>query len=226
MIIQDTGLTILPGRERVAWQSLPDDAAFEQKGLTVRGGWFITRYAIDRLEAVVATSSPCHTLRERADTLSRTIINAVRSLPQLHGSLFQAAKELAARADGMTGEVEMSYKMLGYKCHQSRRTALRHIAALLDLGIIVRQRFWGPNNLWGINKYTFVIRWKTPAPPPQTIGDIVASTLPNQGERKKFGTIREQIQQERRGLRFLTNPTLPGYQACLENLARLEALLL
>jgi hypothetical protein len=68
--------------------------------------------------------------------MSRDIITAIRQQSQLHGSLLLAAIELAHRADGNNGIVQISYSYLASKIHQSRRTAIRHINRLINLGII------------------------------------------------------------------------------------------
>ena len=132
--------------------------------------------------------------------MSRNIIASLRQNDQLHGSLLLAAIELAHRANGNNGLVFMSYSLLAGKCHQSRRTAIRHVHRLLDMGIIRVQRFWGPNNRWGINKYVFLIRWERPAQTGRntaqtSTGDSLAPTLPNTRETEKFGT----LEQEKKG---------------------------
>jgi|SRR4029453_19456019 hypothetical protein len=142
--------------------------------------------------------------------MSVSIISAIRKNANLHGSLFQAAKELAHRADGFSGQVRMSYNMLAWKCHQSRRTAIRHIQKLLSLGIIVRERFWRPGNKWGINLYRFVIQWEKPA---QTYsGDTFSRTLPNlrgrgkekKEKREKFGSLKDEEEAKQMVLKWLT----------------------
>ena len=132
--------------------------------------------------------------------MSRNIIASLRQNDQLHGSLFQAAKELAHRADGNSGQVTMSYSLLAAKIHQSRRTAIRHIHRLLNMGIIRVQRFWRPGNKWDINKYVFLIPWQKPAQmgintARPSSGDKMAQTLPNTEEREKYGT----LEQEKKG---------------------------
>lgn len=152
--------------------------------------------------------------------MSAAIINAVRSLTQLHGSLFHAAKELAHRADGITGTAYMSYRMLGWKCHQTRRTAINHIARLVALGIIERERCWGPNHKWGINKYRFRIPWK---PAQMRHGEKPASTLPRPEERGKELSIEAERCRWEKALRF-TTPGSDAYVTTLERVARLQAL--
>ena len=141
--------------------------------------------------------------------MSVSIISAIRENSNLHGSLFQTAKELAHRADGNSGIVTMSYSLLAAKIHQSRRTAIRHINRLLDLGIIAVQRFWRPGNKWGINRYRFVIQWKRPAQTGthtahSSSGDKMTSILPDPEEREKFGTLAEMEKGKEMVLSWLT----------------------
>jgi hypothetical protein len=133
--------------------------------------------------------------------LSTSIINATHKIDQLRGSLFQTAKELAHRADGNSGIVQMSYSLLAAKIHQSRRTAIRHINRLVSMGIIKCQRFWQPGNKWGINRYQFIISWPKPAQTSRntaqtSTGDSLAPTLPKQRntreEREKFGSLKQE----------------------------------
>jgi hypothetical protein len=145
--------------------------------------------------------------------MSRNIIASLRKNDQLHGSLFQAAKELAHRADGNSGIVQISYSLLAAKCHQSRRTAFRHIQRLLDLKIIKRQRFWRPGNVWGINKYIFIISWELPARKFTTTAQMgndasLADTLPKERntreEREKFGSLEKEEEMRKEVLSWLT----------------------
>ncbi len=112
--------------------------------------------------------------------MSRNIIAAVRQLPQLKGSLFLAAVELAHLADGYSGTISASYQFLAWKIHQSRRTAIRHINRLVEMGIIKRQRFWRPNKNWLMNRYQFCIHYEHPKPRPEHLNPSVtpASILP------------------------------------------------
>jgi len=134
--------------------------------------------------------------------LSTNIIDALRQNDQLTGSLFQAAKELAHRANGHNGIVFMSYSLLAAKCHQSRRTAIRHIHRLLDLGIIKCQRYWQAGGRWGINQYRFVIRWRKPVQ--MYNGDISSPTLPFPNQEEKTGTLQQLEKGKARVLSWLT----------------------
>ena len=138
--------------------------------------------------------------------MSRNIIASLRQNDQLHGSLLLAAIELAHRANGNNGHVFMSYSLLAAKCHQSRRTAIRHVHRLLDLGIIRCQRYWQTNRRWGINRYIFQISWKKPAQ--MNNGDTLPLTLPYLEEREKFGTLDNMKKGKDKVLSWLT----PGSQ--------------
>jgi len=124
--------------------------------------------------------------------MSKHIITAIRQQSQLRGSLFQTAKELAHRADGNSGIVTISYNYLASKIHQSRRTAIRHVNKLINMGIIRCQRFWQPGNRWGVNRYIFLIRWEKPTPAQTRNGDRLLQNLPNHQNKEKYGSLREE----------------------------------
>jgi hypothetical protein len=136
--------------------------------------------------------------------LSKNIIASIRQNPQLHGSLLLAAIELAHRANGHSGTVFMSYSLLAAKCHQSRRTAIRHVHRLLDLGIIRCQRFWGPNRKWGINCYRFLICWVKPRPAHKRSDDILAPIFPSLKEEEKNGSLQDLERGKEKVLGWLT----------------------
>ncbi len=147
--------------------------------------------------------------------MSRNIIAAVRQLPQLKGSLFLAAIELAHLADGFSGTVATSYRFLAWKCHQSRRTAIRHINRLVDMGIIKRHRFWRPNKNWLMNRYQFCIKYEHPGPRPEHLrnGDTLAQILPEQQRDKEKNTsLRDKNRQFETVLSWLT-PGSPAWKA-------------
>jgi len=56
-------------------------------------------------------------------------------------------------------------------------------------------------------------------------GDRMSPTLPTpKTEEEKALSLRDELERHRKGLRFLTNPDSPMYQACVERIAALEAL--
>jgi Winged helix-turn-helix DNA-binding len=140
--------------------------------------------------------------------MSKAIIASIRKNQQLRGSLLLTAQELAHRADGYNGHVRISYSYLAQKCHYSKRTAMRHINRLLGMGIIRVQRFWAPNNKWGINCYRFVIPWQKPSAR-QGNSDIPSPILPtarNTEEREKYGSLRD----EEKGREMVLSWLSPG----------------
>jgi hypothetical protein len=125
--------------------------------------------------------------------MSKYIITAIRQQSQLHGSLLLSAIELAHRADGNNGIVTISYSYLASKTHQSRRTAIRHVNRLIDLGIIKCQRFWQAGKKWLCNRYQFVIVWERPKTAQMRSGDNLIPNLPNpQNTIEKYGSLREE----------------------------------
>jgi hypothetical protein len=147
--------------------------------------------------------------------MSRDIITAIRQQSQLHGSLLLAAIELAHRADGNNGIVQISYSYLASKIHQSRRTAIRHINRLINLGIIRCQRFWRPGKKWGVNRYIFLIRWEKPA---QTSNDDrMASNLPTSKNQEKYGSLKREEEGRQRVLDWLTPGSIAWQMASGKN---------
>jgi hypothetical protein len=145
--------------------------------------------------------------------MSVAIITAIRKNQQLRGSLLLTAIELAHRADGNNGHVRISYSYLAQKCHYSKRTAFRHINRLMGMGIIRVQRFWMPNNKWGINVYRFLIPWQKPAQTNSTArssnSDSLTAILPtprNSGENEKFGSLKN----EEKAREMVKNWLTPG----------------
>ena len=148
--------------------------------------------------------------------MSKHIISALRQLPQLKGSSFLAAVELAHRANGHSGIAYVSYSYLASKTHQSRRTAIRQVNRLIGLGIIKCQRFWRPNKKWGVNRYQFVIPWHKPAQ--KGIGDTVSPKFPvrhAQDEEEKYGTLDGIENAKNRGREWLTPGSLAWHAAGL-----------
>ena len=147
--------------------------------------------------------------------MSKHIISALRQLPQLKGSTFLAAVELAHRANGHSGIAYVSYSYLASKTHQSRRTAIRQVHRLIGLGIIKCQRFWGPNKKWGVNRYQFVIRWDKPGTAHPFNGDKVSPRFPVRQEEEKYGTLDGIKRAKNRGRDWLTPGSLAWHAAGL-----------
>jgi DNA-binding Lrp family transcriptional regulator len=164
--------------------------------------------------------------------MAKPIIAALRQRTDLKESLLHTAQELAHRAS-IYGVVDVSYSYLAEKCHCSRRTVLRHIQRLLDLGIIKRTRLWIRANYCAINKYSFLIAWETS----RSAGgsDKTASKFPHPEreknsswgeEREKSQSLHQQLANQQKAVREGWVP--PGserWEAVREEIARLEQLL-
>ena len=155
--------------------------------------------------------------------MSTTILAALRTRTQLHGNTFLIATEIAHRMNG-SGYVRMAYAYIAVKAHCCERTAMRQVARLVEeYGVfrkyVFRTKYGNAMNLY---QYRGTIPHRA-SPPVTTQGDTVSSSLPDP-EREKDTALRQDLEHQRKGLRFLTNPDSPGYQACLEKITALEAL--
>lgn len=151
--------------------------------------------------------------------MSLQIISALRSSSQLKGSLKFTAIELAHRASS-SGFVRVSHGYLASKTGLHIRTMYRHIEALEALGILVKQRMWISATRCAVNVYHLLIR-----PLHKCATDKVPAKLPEPGrEREKFSSLREEIARQHKGMGFLTAGS-DIWQACREEIARLEGLL-
>ena len=152
--------------------------------------------------------------------MATPIIAALRQRQDLKESLVHTAQELAHRAS-IYGVVRVSYSYLAQKCHCSRRTVIRHIQRLLDAGILRKTVLWIRGNYCEINTYTFRIAWNRARPSGGS--DTTASTLPPP-EREKNSSLREELEKQKKGLRFWT-PGTEQWQKTCEEIARLAGLL-
>jgi DNA-binding Lrp family transcriptional regulator len=152
--------------------------------------------------------------------MATPIIAALRTRTDLKESLLHTAQELAHRAS-IYGMVRVSYTYLAEKCHCSRRTVIRHIQRLLDLGIVRKTVLWIRGNYCEINTYTFRIACDRSRP--RGGSDKTASKLPPQ-EREKETSLREELAKQKKGIHFLT-PGSDLWQKTCEEIARLESLL-
>lgn len=150
--------------------------------------------------------------------MSKPIITSVRHLSQLRGSLLLTAIEIAHRANSRNGICFMSYTYIASKTHQSRRTAMRHVKRLLELGILRCQRFWGPHRLWGVNKYVFCIPWEKPTafPPHTHSGDTSSLKFPVRQQEEKYGRVADVQKGQDKVLSWLTPGSL-AWQAAQES---------
>ena len=155
--------------------------------------------------------------------MATQIIAAVRRYtPRLRGNTFLIATELAHRMNAQ-GIGRVAYHYLAWKAHCSTRTAIRQIATLLDLGlikkIVIRTK---AGFAWNLYHYIGP-RVHTASPLGKTRCDRVSQTLP-EAEREKEGSVREEWERQKKGLRFWTPGTEQWTKTC-EEIARLETLL-
>ena len=109
--------------------------------------------------------------------MASPIIAALRQRHDLKESLTHTAQELAHRAS-IYGVVRVSYSYLAGKCRCSRRTIIRHIQRLIDLGILRKTVLWIRGNFCEINTNAFCIAWEKPVS--HGGSDKTARTLPPQ----------------------------------------------
>jgi len=149
-------------------------------------------------------------------SMASAIIAALRQRTDLKESVLHTGQELAHRAS-IYGVVRVSYTYLALKCHCSRRTILRHIQRLIDLGIVRKTVLWIRGNYCEINTYTFRIAWEHPRPTQGS--DKTTRTLPPQ-EREKESSLREELHNQKKWFPNL----LPGSDAWASSRARIASL--
>jgi hypothetical protein len=152
------------------------------------------------------------------------IITAIRACRDLKESVLHTALEIAHRTS-IYGVARVSYRYLAKKCHCSRQTIINHVKILIAHGIMRKTVRWIKNNFCEINQYTFTIPWH--ATPARMCNDQkIGRNLPAQEKREKNGSVREEITQLTKGLRYLDmTPGSLVYTATMERLAYLEGLL-
>jgi hypothetical protein len=157
--------------------------------------------------------------------MATNIISAVRHCAQLHGNLKFTAIEVAHRMNS-AGYGRIAYTMMGYATGYCRRTAIRHMHQLTALRVY-EKTVYRLQNGYAINLYKCLLPRAAfyRAAPPGASGDSVASRLPDPTTEEKSLSLKEEIARQHKGLRFLTNPASPMYQACVEKIAALEALI-
>jgi hypothetical protein len=160
------------------------------------------------------------------------IITALRQRRDLKESVLHTAQELAHRAS-IYGVVRVSNDYMGEKCHCHKRTFQRHVVKLeqahilkktvvkkvvkIRVGDRIEERLRNE-----INTYTFVIAWQK-LPSNKALMDKIAINLPPQEREKNLG-VREELENQKKGIRFLT-PGTDLWQKVQEEIGRLEAFL-
>jgi hypothetical protein len=157
--------------------------------------------------------------------LATNIIAAIRSNTQVHGNKKFTAIEVAHLMN-RSGYGRVAYQMIAWKTGSSRRTAIRHMTALVELGIFSKTIYCLANG-YAINLYKCLLPLPAfyHASPATTHGDRLSPILPapKTGEGKEL-SLREEIRRQRWGLDTLSL-SAEARQACREELARLEALI-
>jgi DNA-binding Lrp family transcriptional regulator len=153
------------------------------------------------------------------------IINAIRTRRDLKQSLKDTGEELAHLAS-FYGVARVALTFLAVKCHCCKQTVINHLKKLEERGIIRKRKTQVKGSaLCETNTYTFIIPWKKTTA--QTCNSQkIGRTLPTQEGREKNGSVREEIAQLTKGLRYLDmTPGSLVYTATMERLAYLEGLL-
>ncbi len=156
------------------------------------------------------------------------IYDSLHSYTQIKLSKQGTALLLAKHAEA-DGTIKIAYKYIALLIKGCKRTAIRHMNALIEAGILTKKPLkWLGTKRCDWNVYRFCIKFKRRSAHP-FIGDTFAkmsSTSEKPGEEKKedLRDLREEIRIRKKDLRFLTPGTDP-YKASEEAIQRLEALL-
>ena len=156
--------------------------------------------------------------------MATQIIAALRhATPRLRGNTFLIATELAHRMNG-SGYGRVAYSYLAHKAHCCKQTAITQIAKLLDLGLIRKTTILTTEG-YGWNLYLYCgPRVHSASPPGKTRCPKVGQTLPHPEEREKELSLKEDLDRQKKGLRFYT-PGSDQWTITCEEIARLAALL-
>lgn len=155
--------------------------------------------------------------------MSTAILAALRHHTQLHGNTFLVATEIAHRMNG-SGYVRMAYDYIALKAHCCKRTAISQVARLVDEHQLFRKYVFRTTHGNAINLYQYRGAIVHQASPPVTTqGATVASILPVP-EREKDTSLRQDLESQKKGLRFWTPGSEQWTKTC-EEITRLEGLL-
>ena len=162
--------------------------------------------------------------------MSRNVIQSLRQHAThfgLKGSYKLTALELAHRMSS-SGIGRVSYRFLAWKTGLSVRTMIRHIARLVDLGVITKhvQRVLVHGKLvfgWNLYKVTCSVAVQSRTAPSKGGSDKVAETLPEaKTDTEKTAALEEEIRKLEKGLRLFAMPGEAREQVEQE-IARLKA---
>ena len=156
--------------------------------------------------------------------MATNILSAVRRCDKLKGNVKFTALEVAHLMNAQ-GYGRVAYTFMALKTGYCRRTAIRHMHQLVALRVFAKTVYRLATG-YAINLYRCLLPRAAfyRAAPPSRTSDSAASTLPTPKTEEKALSLEDELERARKGLRFLTNPDSPIYQACLERIAALEAL--
>jgi hypothetical protein len=156
--------------------------------------------------------------------MSCAIIQALRPCGQLKGNTFLIATEIAHRMNN-AGYGRVSYQFLAWKAHCCRQTAITQVARLVDDYRLFRKHTFRTPHGNAINLYQYIgPRVHTASPPVTAHGQTLRPTLP-EAEREKDTSLRQDLEQQKKGLRFWTPGSLQWTRS-LEEITRLEGVLM
>lgn len=154
--------------------------------------------------------------------MSRHIIQAIRHQTQLRTVTRTIAIEIAHRMNS-NGIGRIAYSFLAHKAACSIRTAIRHVKKLVALGLFRKRTTKAATGYsWNVYEYTGP-RAQPPPPPITTHYANLTPSLP-EAEREKDTSVQEELDNQRKGLRFLTAGS-EWWIRGQEEIARLEGLL-
>jgi hypothetical protein len=152
--------------------------------------------------------------------MAAPIIAALRRRDDLKESVLHTAQELAHRAS-IYGVARVSLSYLALKCHCCKQTIINHLKKLIALKIIRKTVLWLKGNYCEVNTYNFLVSWeKRPA---KGGSQNTGPNLPPH-EREKNCGVRKELENQQKGIRFLT-PGSDLWQKVSEEIARLEGVL-
>jgi hypothetical protein len=157
--------------------------------------------------------------------VSSPIILAIRQLrqPHLKESLLHTALELAYAANVYGVITDRSLIYLAVKCHCCKQTIINHIKKLIELKILSKTVLWIKGNYCEVNTYRFLIPWQK-RPAQMDNSQNSGRKLPYPQNREKKGSLREDLEKQRKGLRFYT-PGSEQWEITCQEIVRLEGLL-
>lgn len=152
--------------------------------------------------------------------MAAPIIAALRQRQDLKESVLHTAQELAHRAS-IYGVARVSLNYLARKCHCCKQTVINHLKKLIDLKIIRKTVLWIKGNFCEVNTYNFLVAWDKQ---PVKGGSQNSVPTPPRQEREKETSVQEDLERQRKGIRYLT-PGTDLWRKVSEEITRLERLL-